>query len=168
MSETHIKLDPIWLNAAKDAVNQFGFGSVIPHEWLMQAFEIKTPDVMTLAQFKKHQFNFLTCLEGFRDELLTTHKMALRNIHSVGYEIVHPKVQADYALSQAVSHIKKGLKKGTEILKHTRMDMLQAEDLRRSADVAATLGTLEALNRSELAASVSRLKLTDTREEGPQ
>ena len=90
---TDIQIYPEWKQAALDAVEEFTFGDVVPHDWLYEHFGIKPPEYGSNEQFKKFSLRYMSYVEGFKLAMLEDNKMLLINVRGHGYQIVHPEYQ---------------------------------------------------------------------------
>lgn len=127
------------------AKDQFQDGDIISHDWLAWALDLPKPQ--SVQDFRRCQFVALSRIDDFRDRLLVTHKVALRNVRSEGYRVVPANEQAKYAIDVAAAHIEKGLSKGRKILKYTRMSQLSGNEKRAHNDTAAKMDSLRRMNR---------------------
>ena len=122
-------------------------GDVVSHEWLQTYLKIPTPE--TVAEAKTVQWLTLRRVDEFRDILLYKYKIALDNIHGIGYRLVPPSQQAEFAIHKAVKHIKKGIGDAIELLEHTRMDELELDQKKRHIDAQVKMIGLESLMNRE-------------------
>lgn len=138
------------------AEDNFADGDIISHDWLSWALELPQPE--TVADFRRCQFVALSRIDDFRDRLLVTNKIALRNVRSEGYRVVPASEQAKYAVEVAAAHIEKGLSKGRRILEHTRMSRLSYGEKRAHNDTAAKMDSLRRMNRTEVGEMIAPYK----------
>lgn len=122
-------------------------GDVISHEWLQMYLQIPTPK--TVAEAKEVQWITLKRVDEFRDVLLYTHKIAMENIYKVGYRLVPPSEQAEYAVRKAARHIKKGIDDAIDLLDNTRMDELELDHKKRHIDAHVKMMGLQSLMDKE-------------------
>jgi hypothetical protein len=145
-----VRLDPAWRQAVRDCMACFGYGDIIAMEWLRSKFEIDFSGTMTAAEYQERCFMFLSSMDGFRDELLFRHKMALKNIRGEGYLIIRPADHTDFAIQEAAKLIARGLRKGADILENTDFTQLSSDELRKNSDAQAKLGSLRSLSKEKL------------------
>jgi len=140
-----IKLDPIWKEAAKCAVEQFSHGEIIPHEWLNAALEIYVPhqdEKITAARHMQLSFERLEKVDCFREQLLEQHQMYLVNLRAEGYKIIMPEQQTLVVMKQLERQIHKILRKTRKGLEHIDQARLDVEQARANAEAKAKLAYL--------------------------
>lgn len=132
----------------EEAVQRFhdsGFadGDLVTHEWL--AWSLALPEPATVAELREQQFVVLDRVEQFKSELLTKHQVALQSVRGKGYRVVPPAEQARYAAEEASRHIEKGLRRGDQLLNHTRLDALSDDERRRHIDTESRMASLASM-----------------------
>lgn len=142
-----VSLPPqVWsLEEALRRFHESGFndGDLITHEWL--AWSLALPEPATAAEFREQQFVVLERVEQFKSALLTQHQIALQSVRGKGYRVVPPAEQARYAAEEASRHIEKGLKRGDQLLSHTRLDALSDDERRRHIDTESRMASLASM-----------------------
>lgn len=142
--------DKIWNNIIDELLDKFAPGELITHDYLEKLFllrELHYDDFESQGEFlnavKLLQFEYMTLVDKLRWDILEHHKLYLKNIRGDGYSFLIPKEQTDFAKEQAMTGIKKEMKKGFLILQNIRRDELTIDDRRRNADELAKLGQLQ-------------------------
>jgi hypothetical protein len=141
---------PQYLNVVDTVLEKYTYGDMIDKAWLLAQFEIDTPDVMTKKQFESYQFEFLTQMDGLRTTLLEEHNIALKNIKGKGYLLVHPKNQADVAMTDLKASISKELKKCVKTLTYVNLELLGNDDVKRLDESRGKLAAVAAFSRKSL------------------
>ena len=150
MEKENVTLFPVGLKAAREALEKFNFGDVIPMTWLHEHFEIETPAVATPEEFKTLQFKFLTAMDQFRDELLLENKMALQNVRGTGYRIVQPAEQTSLAIDGFRKRISKECGKAQRHLENIRFDLLDTDQRQSNIDARMRISMVEGMNKRRL------------------
>lgn len=123
----------------------FGDGDLITHEWL--AWSLAIPEPSSIEELRDQQFVLLERVDAFRQTLLVNHKVALQTVRGKGYRVVPPSEQARFAAEEAARHIKKGLRRGDQLLSHTRLDELSDDERRRHLDAETRMASLSGMMR---------------------
>jgi hypothetical protein len=127
-----MKEDLGWKWAVIAALQEFKDGEVIGRSWLEDNFGMEKPDTGTRKDFEKFDLEFLGEMAKFKWCLLSSEGIALETVRGVGYRLVHPKEQADFAMSQFKKTIQKATADASNTLKFTRIGLLsQAEKQER-------------------------------------
>lgn len=148
---TALALDPIWLQASIDAINEFDYGDIITHEWIAAHLGVEYPTKpMTLEEYKARDFDLLRKVEGFKDELLVTHKWYLVNVRGTGYQVVKPKHQTKTAMLQMEKDLRKAVSKTLCALVHINETALSLEDARENAESKAKVAALRTMHLKQL------------------
>jgi hypothetical protein len=130
--------------SVKDAVDLFfkdgkRDGDLLSHDWILFALDMRTPET------REEQFELLERMDAFRTALLREHCIALQNVRGEGYRIVPPGEQAEYAARRAESYVRKGARKGGELLKNIRRDQLTHAEARRHTDCEVKMAALSGM-----------------------
>lgn len=143
---------PIWRQAATDSMKEFGYGDTIPHEWLWAHLEIDPPDDWrgSMDDFKSHQFDLLTKMDGFRSVLLEEHKRFLVNERGIGYKIVLPKMQTSEAMHRLHNELRRNLLKTMRALVHVNETVLSLEEAKENAEAKAKVSWLNTMGVKRL------------------
>jgi len=142
-----ITVFPAWKNAVEVAAREFTPGAVISMQWLHESFKITKPMDGTFDDFQKYQFKFLEAIDGFKNELLENHRMAIVNIRGEGYRVLQPKEQTEYAESKFKRDIKKCAFKAVSILTHTKFDALDDSERKANADAKCRIAAMYAMSK---------------------
>ena len=137
-----IKELPLYRHAAKLADAQFDYGDVIPLEWLQKEFEIEIPAHADRKTFQDLQFKMLAALDGFKETLLLEYHKALQNQFGVGYRVVTPQEQTDYAMRNLRRGVRKEIQKAIGVLTHVNHDLLSEDEIRNNADALGRVAAL--------------------------
>lgn len=148
MSETI--LDKTYESAAKLAAAEFDYGYTIKKEWLIEQFLIKKPDFGTENDFNLFSFEFLQNFEKFRELMLKDYKKALRCVRGVGYEVIPPPEQTDYAMDNMRKDVSKTIKKAIDHLTHINEELLTLDDMKKRDESIGKLAALSAFSKHRL------------------
>ena len=135
---------PAW----KEALDKFAFtyGDMIPHAWFYQVFDIPAPTSTTMwAVSKKSQLEFMGAFKRLEDALLEKRQMALRNVRSVGWEVVYPHEQTDWAMNDGANEMKKALKRMYSRQVNVNHALLTSEQKKDNADSLARTSMLNCM-----------------------
>lgn len=121
----------------------FKDGDLISVEWLEWALAITKPK--TVEEVQERSFQLLSRFEDFRNTLLVNHQIALQNVRGKGYRIVPPEEQAEHAARVALGYIKKGISKGSHILRHARLDAMSTAARARHTDAQIKMAALNGM-----------------------
>jgi len=129
------------LRQAVDAFIDEGFndGDLVSHDWLRWALSINDQVV------KDNEFVLLERMEAIKGSLLKEHRIALQNVRGKGYRVVPPSEQARYAAEEASRHIEKGMRKADQLLKHTRVELLDSAERRQHTDAEVRMASLNGM-----------------------
>lgn len=135
---------------AQRAVERFeadGFedGDVLSMDWILWALDIKTPHSLDAVQ--EQRLLLLDRLDVFRNILLREKKIALQNLCGGGYRVVPPDEQAQYAATEGLKLVKKGISKARSLIENTRIDRLTNDERRRHTDAAIKIAALDGMMR---------------------
>lgn len=146
------KKTPAWIEAVEDFVNAgFKAGDIIPHEWFYGVFGITAPQkCKTVDEAQKSQFAYLTHIEGLKAALLEEHLVALRSARGVGYEVVSPDQQTEWAMNEVRSELRKTFRNGNARLNNIQLEVLSDEQRKENMDARGRLATIRSMTRKEL------------------
>ncbi len=133
------------MTATEKAAAQFTYGDMITHAWLKDNLGVDVPDYGSREAIQQGQLDFLGAFETLRYELLTGYQMYLCSVRGVGYRIVHPTEQVGLAMDMLEKRVSAEIRKASAAIDNVKMDMLEADDIRRRDDAVARLGSLSAL-----------------------
>lgn len=125
---------PVWLARAINLFDEGAHndGDVLSHDWIRYALDI--PEPRSVDDMQELQWLMLTRMDALRDWLLVERKIALQNVRGKGYRIVPPAEQARHAVEEAMTLVRKGLKKGDKLMTNTRTNELSVQDKQRHTD----------------------------------
>lgn len=142
----NVRLDPLWRQAVVDLLNECPEpGHLITKAWLNSHFELE--EGYTADQFKRYHYAFLEAMEGFRNELLVDHNIALKVISGVGYQVIAPKEQTRHALAQGYRRIRRDVGAMAKMLRHVDVGQLTDEQRQENADAQAKATMLSTILR---------------------
>lgn len=143
---------PSWKNAVELFIeSEFEAGKVISHEWFYAAFGLIMPQLCeTVITAQQSQLRYLSNMDGLKSVLLEEHNIALRAVRGIGYEIVPPKDQTAWAMSEARADLRKALRVGSARLTFVQADALTDEQRKENMDARAKLSFFRRENRKAL------------------
>ena len=149
-----LPIDPIWRQAAINAVEEFQYGEIIPWEWLSEELQLTRPnELLTSDQFQKLQFEQLTRVDGFKEEMLTQYERYLVNVRGQGYRIVEPPHQTREAMAKLQKELRKAINDAMQALVNVNAKALTLDDARENADARAKLAAFSKLHVRELSSA---------------
>ena len=126
--------------AAEAIAANYGYGDVVTHEELWELLGIeKSHDKMTQEQFEALALKKFGMIEQLKTELIHNHKICLANVRKVGYVLVNPSEQADYALRMTSASISSAIKKGCNI----NMTILTSSEKKHAIEASNKISSLE-------------------------
>lgn len=146
-----IKLPP-WKDAVERFIEcEFEHAKPIPHEWFYAAFGLIMPQhCETVNAAQQSQLRYLANMDGLKSALLEEHNIAIRAIRGVGYEIVPPKDQTSWAMTEARADLRKALRVGSSRLAFVQADALTDEQRKENMDARAKLSFFRRESRKAL------------------
>lgn len=138
---------PEYLQAVDDAIEDFYYGDIISIEWLYVHFDLHPPKIGTHDQFKTYQLKFLSAMDGFRELLLTEHKIMLQNVRGEGYLLVNPNEQTQIAWDKLKTEISRQINKAEAKITNINMAMLSDKAKQHNIEHQAKLSTIKAFNK---------------------
>jgi len=146
-----LPLDPIFRQAAKDAVAEFRYGDVIPWEWLTVMLDIyQTDDKLTALEHRAMQFDVLTKVDAFKEEMLTKYQRYLVNIRGVGYKIIEPPHQTAAAMTRLHKELRRSIAQAMSALVNVNDKVLSLQDAKENTDARNKLGAFATLHVKQL------------------
>jgi len=150
MDKVEGDLEKIFISAAYRANRLFDYGETISKEWLYKNFALVEPEVCTKKEFEKFNFEFLQNMEGFRWAMLTEYKKCLRSVRGVGYQIIKPTEQTNFAMDNLKSSFAKEMKKAANILVNTEVKLLTDAEVRKRDEAHGKLAAIAAFHSNRL------------------
>jgi hypothetical protein len=144
MHNANVTQLPAW----KEAVSNFDFdyGDVISKEWLYESFGLEKPTAFTPNdKVKQIELAFLSNFKKLEEYLLEERQMALKTLRSVGYEIIQPNEQTQWALFNGMADMKKALKTMYRRNVNVNHNLLNAEDKKKNSDALARTAMLKTM-----------------------
>jgi hypothetical protein len=130
--------------AAEVIAANYGYGDVVTHEELWELLGIeKSHDKMTQEQFEALALKKFGMIEQLKTELIHNHKICLANVRKVGYVLVNPSEQADYALRMTSASISNAIKKGCTIANNINMTILTSSEKKHAIEASNKISSLE-------------------------
>jgi superoxide dismutase len=130
--------------AAEAIAANYGYGDVVTHEELWEYLGIeKSHDKMTQEQFEALALKKFGMIEQLKTELIHNHKICLANVRKVGYVLVNPSEQADYALRMTSASISNAIKKGCTIANNINMTILTSSEKKHAIEASNKISSLE-------------------------
>lgn len=146
-----VKIDPVWRQAADDAVHEFDYGEMIPHSWIGEHLEIDPREgKLTIERHRELDFDLLRKMDGFRDALLYEHKRYLVNVRGVGYKIIEPPHQTTAAMRALSRDMRRSIAKAMSALVNIDETALQLDDARENAEARARVAWLNTVGAKRL------------------
>ncbi len=149
-TEQPLQLDPIWINAAERAHQQFTYGDLIPWEWIRTELEIEPPEDGSYQQFQELQLRTLTLMDQFRNYLLMTHRKALVNVRCQGYRIINPGQQTSFALEQLADALARHLRTTKKLLSAINFQRLTDSQISENVEARNRVAAIAAFTKPKL------------------
>jgi len=154
-----LDVHPVWKQAAREAIQEFRYGDIIPLEWIRSRLEIYTPsqhERMTLQQHRELSFDLLRKVEEFKRTMLEDHTCLLMSVRSQGYRLVEPPQQTDAALQRFVSDFHKSWHKAMAAMMHINADALSLDDMRGNTEAKLKLAYLKKMTAAQIEGEPAR------------
>jgi hypothetical protein len=142
-------INKLGIVAAHRAAIEFDYGSIINKEWLMDAFEINTPDYGSAQVFIDAGFEFMQNMDLFRECLLEDYQMCLVNIRGQGYQIIPPRQQSDYAMTRLRKTLSHEINRTVRTLTHINEQLLSQDDIKRRDEQQGKIAALAAFSKAK-------------------
>jgi len=142
---------PAWKNAVEIVAKDFKEGDLLTMDWIHTNFKIKKPTAGTFDSFQKYQFEFLAAMDGFKNELLEIHQIAIANVRGEGYRILQPKEQTGYSEKKFIDDMKKSVKKAVSILSNIKFDCLSDQERKENADAKGRIAAVYTMSKKQKA-----------------
>lgn len=145
---------PVWRQAVRDFLAEgFKSGDILSHAWLEQRFgldPVNDDSKLTALAFRERQFRWLSCIEGFKSELLKQHRVCLASVFGQGYRVTPPAEQSELATDAFEGEVTRAYRKAALRLKFIRIEELTNEQRRENADAVARLSMLRGMHKNAL------------------
>ncbi len=147
--ENEYKVEPYpkWKVLAKK-IEEDGltYGDRIDHDWINEALGLDYSNPgLTYRKGQKLDLERLSHVEDLKNYLLIEKKMALKSLHSVGYLIVTPEEQAEWAQDVLDDQMNKALNKAAVRLNYTDVSKLSDDQKKERVDAMARAAGLKSL-----------------------
>ena len=153
MNETDemMQLFPAWREAAKKFLEEeFTPDDIIEHSWFFEALGLEQPiDDMPKHKFDTIQLAYMANMEALKEYLLQEEKICLISEWGIGYRILQPQKQAEYAEKTLHTKLQKSMRKAVSRLVTTSMEKLDVRERQDHADTMARVAGLRVLLRGE-------------------
>lgn len=142
---------PAWKNAVEIVAENFKSGDVLSMNWIHENFMIEKPNNGTFDDFQKYQFELMAAMDGFKNELLEVHQIAIANIRGEGYRILHPKEQTGYSEKKFIDDMKKSATKAVALLNNIKFDSLSDVERKENADTKSRVAAIYTMSKKKKA-----------------
>ena len=137
----------------------FTYGDTVKRSWLYDAFGLDEPKPQTsLKQAQEVSLRFLSSFKALESYLLNERSMAFKTCYGVGYEIVTPTEQTEWADAEMEREMKKAFARGASRLVNIDHSRLTTNQSKENAEALARAGTMRALMLGRNKLSVQNLK----------
>ena len=126
---------------------RYHYGYVLQHEELYEMMGLDNPKEadITVDEFNRRRLLIFPEISGLHRWMLDHYQLALKSIHGVGYEIVQPAAQTDWAWTDGVDEIKRSFNKMASRLVNTRTEELSDEQRRENTDKKNALARMRSM-----------------------
>lgn len=142
-------LDKLYIVAAQKADEQFGYGETITKEWLIENFALQKPTHGTQRDFDVFAFQYMTNVEGFKEEMLIEYKKYLVALRGKGYLIAQPKEQTDYAMVNLRQSVNSEIRKAIKTLNNVNTMLLSDSDIKKRDEAQGKIAAIAAFHRDK-------------------
>ncbi len=153
ISSEQLSKYPAWKEALERfrsalEADEFKYDSIIPHEWLYDAFGLKVPDdAMPWSKAKKIQLEYMAQFVRFREAVQLEDLLYLEAERSLGYRIVPPSEQTQKAMERASIEMKKVLMQAARTIGNIRTQELSDQQKRENMDARAKISSIAGLSK---------------------
>jgi hypothetical protein len=143
------KVYPPW-RYALEVLEQGGIepGSVIEKDRLIELFGIPQPKNMAEFQKNTHLFRFFVW--QLRSELMKKHRLVIRSLNGIGYEVLEPRHQTSRVMRDRGEAINRELLKLADEISYVRLEALDDSQRKANLDAQAKVGALMSMTRKKL------------------
>lgn len=143
------KLYPAWRQTLVELEKaSIAPGQTLDREWLERSFGLAP--AQTIADYEKNRQLFRRFFWELRNELLAKHRLLLRAVNGVGYEVVFPEHQTARAMRERGEEINRALLKLADEVSYVRTEELDDAGRRANSDAVAKVGVLLGMTRKQL------------------
>jgi glucokinase len=151
--EVELSRYPSWRQAVQDCLREFKYGDMISHAWLAEHFGMPTMGdevEMTAQDFRSHQFEWLSNIESFKNELLRDHSVLLQSVRGEGFRWVPPQEQTRIAEDAFQKDANRAFRSAGNKLRNIRVFELSDEQRRENVDAVAKMAAMKGMYRKGL------------------
>lgn len=144
--EVEVHHSPPWKRAVKELIDsgKYTFGDTIPHEVLTKAFGMQPlPPTVRPSAMEAWKLRRMREISGLEDYLLTERQMCLRSVQRIGYEIVMPNQQTEFALQRGQRDLRNAVREMSRRMHHVAHDQLTDEESKVNTDALGRLAYLK-------------------------
>jgi len=127
--------------------SNFKDGDIVSMHWLKEFLQIK--EAIRIEDVNNIQWDLLAKMELFKEELLTKHQIALRNVRGSGYLIVPPRQQAEFAVEEGIKAFNKGMRRTDRLLNNVRRNKMDNTENKRHTDAQVKFSAIKNLLKKE-------------------
>lgn len=122
------------------------YGRQYLHEWFADAFGIVFYEGVKEATKRDELRNkYYSLIHALIRDLEIEERLTLRSVHGLGYEIVSPKEQTEWAVASASDGVTQVLRKAARRVSHIRTEELTNEQRAANRDARAKLAAMASL-----------------------
>lgn len=153
ISSEQLSKYPAWKEALERfrsalEADEFKYDSIVPHEWLFEAFGLQMPDdKMPWAKAKKVQLEYMAQFVRFREAVQLEDLLYLEAERSLGYRIVPPNEQTQKAMERCSVEMSKALKAAARAVGNIRTQELSDQQKRENLDARAKISSIAGLSK---------------------
>lgn len=139
-----------WDALVTTIVSSFAPGELISHQYLKEALGLRrllegnfdsTDDL--LAAFQQQQFIYMRLVDQLRHDLLTKERYYLENLKGLGYQLLEPNKQQQFAYDLAIKAVKEAFRQAIKIITHVRFEEVDAEERTKGNNLSTKLSLLK-------------------------
>lgn len=149
-------LCPAWREALRVLIEGgLGDGDVLHKSQLAKSFGLENP--ITARDQEVFQMAFMKQFCDFREELLSSHNMALKTMYGESsYQVVPAKEQTEFAICNGKVEIIKATRRMARTLLFVRHDLLTSDEKKQNADALARTAMLTGMVKTSRVLSLAR------------
>lgn len=151
MKDIEQKDECIYKKAAKTIRDEFDYGDVVPLDYLMALVNDPKPkEGDTAKDFERWSLRRMTHVGSVGMILLEEYKICLSNVRGVGYELIKPKNQADYALNRTMARIADEINNGQKIVTNINITVLSEPERNHAQAVENHIKIMNSLMANQI------------------
>jgi hypothetical protein len=129
-------------------------GFIITHNWIDSSFNLKKGS--SHAEYERYQLQKMSCLDKFRLELLEKYQIALKNVQGVGYSVIAPKSQTEYAMKLLRKELRKSFKNSRQLLENIQLGELNEDERKYNTDAKTKLAFMSMTTKKTMRMKLPR------------